>query len=343
MPWANTGFAAPNNFTDGAGIYNYSAGTVTTTLIGKYVKIADICGAVSFSSATGSWTWAASNGNHDCTIAGGGGAGNTRRGALALLRAQQAEGAGPRLAAHQHLAAGPAHLQRQHQPAPATPSGTARTVNFYRSGGGCRNTGEIGAVFDHEWGHGMDNYDANGTLSNSSEGYADIAAIYRLQTSCVGHGFFQTANKGCGQTADGTGYNANEAQIGRRPGATRDCSGVRDSDWAKHSPANTPDTPQNFVCSRCSSGTRPVRPAGALRRRARAPGRLGLRRARPARRRPSTTTPTRPSSSATRSSTRAAATSARGTPATAPPAPPTAAAPPTATCSGWRRTTTTAT
>ena len=77
------------------------------------------------------------------------------------------------------------------------------TVNFYRSGGGCRNTGEIAAVFDHEWGHGMDDNDTGGGLSNSSEGYADIAAIYRLQASCVGHGFsFATTPPGaCGLTA----------------------------------------------------------------------------------------------------------------------------------------------
>src|SRR6185436_13440161 len=81
----------------------------------------------------------------------------------------------------------------------------AQNVNFYRSGGGCRNTGEIAAVFDHEWGHGMDDNDAAGILSNSSEGYADVAAIYRLQASCVGHGFFQTTDHGCGPTSDGTG------------------------------------------------------------------------------------------------------------------------------------------
>ena len=51
-------------------------------------------------------------------------------------------------------------------------------------------------MFDHEWGHGLDDNDAGGALSNSSEAYADIAAIYRLQASCVGHGFFWTANDG---------------------------------------------------------------------------------------------------------------------------------------------------
>src|SRR6185295_12499239 len=129
------------------------------------------------------------------------------------------------------------------------------SVNFYRSGGGCRNTGEIAAVFDHEWGHGMDDNDTGGNLSNSSEGYADIAAIYRLQASCVGHGFFQTIDNGCGMTADGTGFNENEDQNGGSHCDT-DCSGVRDSDFAKHVP-NTPDTPTGFVCTSCLTGSGP--------------------------------------------------------------------------------------
>ena len=78
----------------------------------------------------------------------------------------------------------------------------------------------------------MDDHDGNG-LSNSSEGYADIASMYRLWASCVGYGFFQTLNSGCGQTADGTGFNNNEAQTGASH-CDLDCSGVRDSDWAKH-------------------------------------------------------------------------------------------------------------
>ncbi len=57
--------------------------------------------------------------------------------------------------------------------------------------GGC-NTGEKAAVIDHEWGHALDDFDVNGTLSSSSEGYADIAAIYRSRSSCVGYGFWWT-------------------------------------------------------------------------------------------------------------------------------------------------------
>jgi hypothetical protein len=129
------------------------------------------------------------------------------------------------------------------------------TINFYRSGGGCRNTGEIAAVFDHEWGHVLDDNDSGGALSNSSEGYADIAAIYRLNASCVGYGFFQTLNDGCGLTADGTGFNTNEAQVGALH-CDLDCSGVRDADWDKHAD-HTPDTALGYVCNSCSTGTGP--------------------------------------------------------------------------------------
>jgi hypothetical protein len=257
MPWANTGLAAPNNYADGAGIYNYTGGTATTTLNGKYVRISDNCGSISFSSTTGNMSLGGNNGNHDCTIGNGGGAGNTAAARSSFYElnklAEQARGWLPTNTWLQGQLPSNVNINSTCN---AFWNGTS--VNFYRSGGGCRNTGEIGAVFDHEWGHGMDDFDANGTLSNSSEGYADIAAIYRLQTSCVGHGFFAVTggtDKGCGQTADGTGYNVNEGQGGTTHCATN-CSGVRDADWAKHAD-NTPDTPQNHVCPRCSASTGP--------------------------------------------------------------------------------------
>ena len=128
-------------------------------------------------------------------------------------------------------------------------------MNFYRSGGGCRNTGELAGVFDHEWGHGLDYNDSGGSPSNSSEAYADIAMLYRLHTSCIGHGFWWTLDNGCGMTADGTGFNGNERQTGGTHCDT-DCSGVRDADWAKHFD-NNPDTPLNFVCSNCNTSSGP--------------------------------------------------------------------------------------
>ena len=252
MPWANTGLAAPNNFTNSAGLFEYTSGTVTTTLNGQYVRISDSCGAIS-ASASGSINLGGTNGQHDCTAAGFS-AGNTAASRSAFYEvnklAELARGWLP----------GNAWLQNQitanvNIALTCNAFWNGATINFYRSGGGCRNTGEMAGVFDHEWGHGLDDNDTNGTLSNSSEAYADIAANYRLQASCVGHGFFWTSNKGCGTTADGTGFNQNENQVGGSH-CDLDCSGVRDADWDKHA-NHTPDTPQNFVCGSCLSSSGP--------------------------------------------------------------------------------------
>ena len=254
MPWANTGVASPNNFTDGAGVYNYTSGTATTTLAGKYVRVSDSCGAMSVSTTTGNIDLGGTNGQHDCTVPAGTSAGNTAAARSSFYElgklAEQARGWLPTNTWLQGQLVSNVNINST-----CNAFWNGSSVNFYRSGGGCRTTGEIGAVFDHEWGHGIDDFDANGTLSSSSEGYADIAAIYRLQTSCVGYGFFQTSNQGCGLTPDGTGYNVNEAQTGAAYCATK-CSGVRDADWAASVPG-TPNTPQNFVCTRCSTGTGP--------------------------------------------------------------------------------------
>jgi hypothetical protein len=253
MPFANTGLPAPNNFTNSAGILDWTSGNVTTTLSGRFARMVDNCGAISATGA-GDVPMGGTNNQHDCTTPGFGGAGNTpasRSGFYELNKLiEQAKGwlptntwLGNQLTANMNI----------NQTCNAFWNGS--TVNFYRSGGGCRNTGELAAVFDHEWGHGMDDNDAAGVLSNSSEAYADIAAIYRLEASCVGHGFFQTLNDGCGMTPDGTGFNTNEALTGAAYCAT-DCSGVRDTDYAKHSPA-TPATALGFVCGQCTSGPGP--------------------------------------------------------------------------------------
>ncbi len=61
------------------------------------------------------------------------------------------------------------------------------TVNFYRSGGGCSNTGEIAAVFLHEWGHGMDT-NAGGAASDKGTGEAvgDTFAFLETKDGCIG-------------------------------------------------------------------------------------------------------------------------------------------------------------
>jgi len=89
------------------------------------------------------------------------------------------------------------------------------TVNFFTSGGGCGNTGELAGVFDHEWGHGMDNNGVNPNIASPGEGIPDIYAGLRLFDSCIGRGFL-------GGNCSGYGN------------ACLDCSGVRDIDWADH-------------------------------------------------------------------------------------------------------------
>jgi trimeric autotransporter adhesin len=253
MPFADTGLAAPNNFTNSGGIFDYTSGAVTTTLTGQYVDISDTCGAIS-QSGSGTLDLGGTNGQHDCT-SGGGSAGNTPASRAAFYEVNKiAELARGWLPANTWLRSRLTTNVNLNNTCNAFYSTLQGTINFYRSGGGCRNTGEIAAVFDHEWGHGLDDNDSGGALSNSSEGYADIAGIFRLNASCVGHGFFWTLNDGCGQTADGTGFNVNESQTGVH--CATDCSGVRDSDWDKHSD-HQPDTALGFVCGQCGSGTGP--------------------------------------------------------------------------------------
>ncbi len=251
MPFADTGFAGV--FTNSAGVYNYTSGTAKTALAGRYVKISDKCGRISDSSSTGNIDLGGTNGQHDCTAAGS--RGDTPASRTAFYEVNKlAEMARGWLPANAWLGAQLTANVNINNTCNAFWNGS--TINFYRSGGGCRNTGELAGVFDHEWGHGLDDNDANGTISNSGEGYADIAAIYRLQASCVGHGFFDNSVAGsCGLTADGTGRNADEDQTAGVH-CNLDCSGVRDADWDKHAD-HTPDTPQNHSCVRCNSGTGP--------------------------------------------------------------------------------------
>ncbi len=110
-------------------------------------------------------------------------------------------------------------------------------VNFYKSGGGCRNTGEIMGVFVHEWGHGIDSNDGGG-YDNPSEAYADVVALFETRESCVGRGFFESQN------CDGYGN------------ACLNCTGIRDQDWDKHV-NHAPATPGGFIQNNCGGGGGP--------------------------------------------------------------------------------------
>ena len=155
----------------------------------------------------------------------------------------------------------------------------------------------------------------NGSLSNPSEAYADIAAILRLQTSCVGHGF-------CVDRQPGLRHDRGRHRVQRRTsqvGAAHcdlDCSGVREHGLEQARGPHPRHGPRLRL--QLSAGRTAAPAAGRCTARPRPrPGGLGPGGARPAGGALSTTTARPPSSSPTRSSTRAAATSARGTPARA--------------------------
>ncbi|HEV2852265.1 MAG TPA: hypothetical protein VHC97_05615 [Thermoanaerobaculia bacterium] len=203
-------------FGDGSGDLSCSVHTspLRTKLSGRFVNIFDNCGAIDETENFPAGIDLGSGPGTDCTVPAGHSPGDThsaRTGFYELNRLiEQTKGWLPdntwlkgQLTANMNI----------EDTCNAFWNGS--TVNFYRLGGGCRNTGEIAAVFDHEWGHGLDNNDANPSISSPGEAYADVSAIVRLNTSCIGRGFYEEGT--CGGNGD----------------ACTECSGVREVDWTK--------------------------------------------------------------------------------------------------------------
>jgi trimeric autotransporter adhesin len=267
MPFADTGRPAPNDFTNSAGIFDFTSGSATTTFSGRYFHVHGPA-PLSESSSTGAIGLSGLNGQHDL-FSSGASAGDTAAARTAFYELNKiAEMARGYLPLNPFLSGDPvasfvneddtcnAFYQPAPQVFPPFPPTGEPSLHFFRSGQdafdpgtNCRNTGEIAAVMDHEWGHWLDDHDAGDRAGFTGEEYADIAALYRTQASCLGHGFFETNSDGCGATADGTGFNVNMAADGSSHCATN-CSGVREADWAKHIPA-TPDNVPGFVRHAC--------------------------------------------------------------------------------------------
>lgn len=252
MAYTNTGFPAPNDYTTINGLYDYTSGTVSTTLAGRYVTIGDNCGSPSGSSTTGDLDLGGTNGQHDCTL-------STESNTTFSARSGETE-----VTAINRTARGWVNYTWLDTAIPANMNIASTcnayydstSINFYRSGGGCRNTGEIAAVFDHEWGHAIDDNDTNGTLSNPGEVIADIVASIRLHNSCIGRGFFWTWDVGCGQWVCLTNPSSTGFNCDGYGDCCFDCTGIRDSDYAKHN-SGQPHTPINFICPNCSGGSGP--------------------------------------------------------------------------------------
>ncbi|MEP7012364.1 MAG: hypothetical protein ABJC13_18750 [Acidobacteriota bacterium] len=188
LPFANVTNGAVK-VTDASGNYTYGGGAATSTLNGKYIKMVDTCGAISLSdSSSGNLAFGTSGGT-DCTTPGVGGVGDThatRSGYYHLTNINRK--AAGFLPGNAWLNGTLTANMNINNTCNAFWDGTA--VNFYRSGGGCSNTGEIAAVFLHEWGHGMDT-NSGGAASDKGTGEAvgDTFAFLETKNSCIGPNF----------------------------------------------------------------------------------------------------------------------------------------------------------
>jgi hypothetical protein len=219
MPYADvvqpfgTGF-----FANAHGLADDAGGQPRTTLNGKYVRMNDGCGPIDEVISCSDLDLSSGPGT-DCEVPAGHSAGDThssRTGFYEVNRIiEMARGWLPGNAwLHGQVTA------NMNLPEECNAFWDGATINFYQSSDPasdtqCRNTGEIPAVFDHEWGHGMDDNDALPEISFPGEAPADMYAMLRLNTSCIAQGFFEDG------LCDGAGD------------ACTECSGVRDADWSK--------------------------------------------------------------------------------------------------------------
>ncbi len=213
-----------------------AGGPATTQLAGPYVRVADQCGPVSETVTCDNDLDLASSPGTDCDVPPGRGAGDThasRSGFYHLNRVMEKGRAW--LPANVWLQSQLVDNVNINQTCNAYWNGAS--VNFFKSGGGCRNTGEIAGVFVHEWGHGLDENDGGG-YDNPSEAYADVVAMLDSHQSCVGRGFYESQN--C------TGYGD----------ACLNCTGIRDHDFDRHV-SHAPVTPAGFVAAQCPAGSGP--------------------------------------------------------------------------------------
>ncbi len=239
MPFTDVTNDGQTVFTDAGGnLLACVDGDITSTLSGRFMNMADQCGAISETTAGDVLDFGTSPGT-DCAVPPGGSPGNThasRSGFYEMNRIKQQAGA---------LLPSNSWIREQltaNMNINSVCNGfwDGSTVNFFRSGGGCGNTGELAGVYDHEWGHGMDDNDALPNISNPGEGIPDVHAYLRLNTSCIGRGFI--IGGGCG------GYG--DPCVGDPP-----CSGVRDIDWANRASGEPHDL--DWLVANCPSGGGP--------------------------------------------------------------------------------------
>ncbi len=230
MPFANL---SSGGFTNSGGLFTWSGAATTSSLAGQYVRISDGCGAISgASNGSGDILFGSSASGTDCTTPGSGGAGNTRSARTQFYWLNRIKEVGRGwLPSNTWLQA--QLLAETNLPATCNAYWDGTKVRFFKASAPCGNTGQIPGVSIHEYGHGLDNNDGNGSSPDNGTGetVGDFTAALALHQSCVGPGFLSS---NCG------GYG----------NACTSCTGVRDIDWAKHS-RNVASTVANFTQTTC--------------------------------------------------------------------------------------------
>ncbi|HSS75346.1 MAG TPA: hypothetical protein VLV54_01245 [Thermoanaerobaculia bacterium] len=207
------------------------------------MKITDTCGTISQASdASGNIAFGTSTGT-DCTTPGHGGNGNTHASREQFYQVNRIkEVVKGWLPSNTWLNQVLTVNVNLNQTCNAYWNGS--TLNFFKSGGGCANTGMIAGVSLHEFGHGIDQNDGTGTAPDGATGesYGDTTSIIALHTSCLGAGLLSGNCSGYGD-------------------ACTSCTGVREADFVKHA-SGTAATALNFIKIHCPAGSGGTGPCG---------------------------------------------------------------------------------
>lgn len=200
FPFAAVTVGSAATITDTLGIYDYAGGTASTSLDGEYFQMIDGCGAISLSNDTdGNLAFGTGPGT-DCATPEGNtaGPGNThasRTGFYHLTRInEKARGILPDNTWLQGKVVANMNGTGGFYDCNAFWDGSS--LNFGRkyddaNGNHCSNTGEIAAIFLHEWGHGLDtNTGGAAEEYGSGEAVGDTFAFLETERSCIGEGFF---------------------------------------------------------------------------------------------------------------------------------------------------------
>ncbi len=222
--------------TDADGNYTYSSGTATSTLNGKYFRMSDSCGSISLSNGTDGNLDFGTSGGTDCTTPGVGGAGNThasRTGFYHLTNINRK--AAGFLPSNSWLDGTVTANMNVNDVCNAYWDGS--TLNFFRSGSGCSNTGEIAAVFLHEWGHGMDdNTGGSASEYGSGEAVGDTFAFLETKDACIGPNFTPGVNcdncSSCTGVRDLASFALGGSATIAKPSTVAENAGINCDQWA---------------------------------------------------------------------------------------------------------------